>query len=58
MRWLGKFDSLALSILGVMIALIGPAAAVPSDFRVPEPMSALVFGAGLVGAAVIRRRKK
>lgn len=55
---MGKLGSLALTILGTMIALMGPASAIPSDFRVPEPMSALVFGAGLVGAAVIRRRKK
>lgn len=56
MRSLATSLSLGVSVLGFTIALMGPAAA---DFsRVPEPMSALIFGAGLVGAAVIGRRKK
>jgi hypothetical protein len=56
MRLLGTTLSLTLSVLGITIAFIGPAAA--QVVAAPEPMSALVFGAGLVGAAVIRRRKK
>lgn len=56
MRSLATAMSLTLSVLGITIAFIGPAAA--QTVPLPEPMSALVFGAGLVGAAVIRRRKK
>jgi len=59
MRSLGTAASLSLSVLGFTIALIGPAwAPIPPPINAPEPMSALVFGAGLVGAAVIARRKK
>lgn len=56
MRSLGTALSFSLSVVGFTIALVGPAAA--DFFQVPEPMSALVFGTGLVGAAVVARRKK
>jgi len=57
MRSPGTVLSLSLSVLGFTIALIGPAAAFPA-IQTPEPMSAMVFGAGLVGAAIVARRKK
>lgn len=58
MRALGTAFSLGLSVVGISIALMGPVAAGDFIRSVPEPMSALLFGAGLVGAAVIRLRKK
>jgi hypothetical protein len=48
--------SLSVAVIGVMVASMGSAAA--TAIRVPEPMSALVFGVGLIGAAIIGRRKK
>jgi hypothetical protein len=57
MRSLASIASVALSVVAITIASLGPAAAV-EIVRVPEPMTALVLGCGLVGAAVIRRRKK
>jgi hypothetical protein len=56
MRSLATAFSLALAVLGVTIASIGPAAA--ARVITPEPMTGLVFGAGLVGAALLRRRNK
>jgi hypothetical protein len=59
MRSLGTALSLSLSVMGFTIALMGPALAPPPPpISAPEPMSVLVFGAGLVGAAVVTRRKK
>jgi O-antigen/teichoic acid export membrane protein len=56
MRSLTTAFSLTLAVIGVTIAAIVPAAAVSTVL--PEPMTGLVFGAGLVGAALIRRRNK
>lgn len=58
MRLPGTLTSLVLSVLGIAIASIAPAWANPPISALPEPMSALVFGAGLVGAALVGRRKK
>jgi len=59
MRPLGTALSLSLSVLGFTIVLLGPALAPPPPpISTPEPMSALVFGAGLVGAAIVARRRK
>jgi len=57
MRSLTSVASVVLSAVGIAIALVGPAAAFPA-IQTPEPMSALVFGAGLVGAAIVARRNK
>ena len=57
MRSLATAFSLALAVLGVTIASMGSALAIPV-VAAPEPMTGLVFGAGLVGAALIRRRNK
>jgi len=57
MRSLTSVASVVLSAVGITIVLIGPAAANPV-IQTPEPMSALVFGAGLVGAAIVARRNK
>ena len=57
MRSFTSAFSLPLAVIGVMIAFTGSAFAVEL-VSAPEPMSALVFGAGLVGVAVIARRKR
>ena len=57
MRSLTNTVSLTLAIVGVTIAAIVPAAAV-STVPLPEPMTGIVFGAGLIGAALMWRRKK
>jgi hypothetical protein len=56
MRSLASTLSLTLAVVGVTIAAIVPAAAV--NVVLPEPMTGVVFGAGLVGAALIWRRNK
>jgi len=56
MRSLPTAFSLILAVVGVTIASMGSALATP--IAAPEPMTGLVFGAGLVGAALIRRRNK
>jgi len=56
MRSIANGMSLALAVAGVLIAATGSAAAIV--IQTPEPMSSVVFGAGLVGAALIRRRNK
>ena len=57
MRSPTTLTSLALAVLGITIASIAPAWAPPIG-ALPEPTTALVFGAGLVGAAVMRFRNK
>ena len=57
MRSLSTAFSLTLAVVGVTIATMGSAFAAPL-IAAPEPMTGLVFGAGLVGAALIRRRNK
>jgi len=57
MRSLTIVASVVLSAVGITIAFIEPAAAFPA-IQTPEPMSAIVFGAGLVGAALVARRNK
>ena len=56
MRSLTGIVSFALAVSGVMLAATTSAFAVPID--APEPMTSLVFGAGLVGVALISRRWK
>jgi hypothetical protein len=60
MRPLPDFANFALAVLGITIASITAAWAppTPDPTAVPEPISAPVFGAGLVGVALIRGRMK
>jgi len=53
MRSVTGMVSLALAVTGVMVAATTSAFA---SIAVPEPMTSVVFGAGLVGAAVLGRR--
>lgn len=55
MRSLTGVASLALAVAGVLAAATTSAFAA---FETPEPMTSLVFGAGLVGLAVLSRRNK
>ena len=57
MRSTTAIIAFAVSVLGFSVAFIAPASA---DFiaRVPEPMSALMFGAGLVGVSIVGYRRK
>ena len=43
--------------IGIYDGLNGTAIGV-SDLKVPEPLTSSIFGAGLVGAAILRRRRK
>ena len=49
--------SFVVAVAGVMVASIAPAWA-PVTPSLPEPTSAVVFGAGLVGVALFGLRKR
>ncbi len=56
MRSLTGVFSFALAVSGVMLAATTSAFAAP--ILTPEPLTSAVFGAGLVGVALLSRRKK